>query len=176
MSDPLLLVLPCQNYALSYLQALNEGMDDKPSPEEETLIINNFQAWCVRKYDLSRPVTWPDGTKVPRVPFSEFWLVKEDLFIGRIQIRHKLNEFLLQFAGNIGYSIRPSEQRKGYGKKILQMTLPHLKALGIDPVLITCNDNNISSIKIIESVNGILENKVPTPGSDIPQRRYWISL
>lgn len=94
--------------------------------------------------------------------------------IGIIDIRHKLNEYLFQFRGHIGYSVRKSEQRKGYAKEMLHLALEKCKDMNIKKVLITCSKENIASAKTIIYNGGVLENGI-SKGERITQR-YWISL
>lgn len=96
--------------------------------------------------------------------------------VGRAAVRHELNDFLFKAGGHVGYGVLPEYRRKGYAKLMLQGALDYCEKLGIKKVLVTCDDNNIGSIKTIESANGILENKIEV-GTDAPlKRRYWIQL
>ena len=95
-----------------------------------------------------------------------------DKIVGVINARHELNDYLLNFGGHIGYSVRKSERRKGYGKKMLIYTSEFLFSLGLEKILITCDKNNIASKRTIESCGGILENEVAT--EDRTTLRYWI--
>ncbi len=114
------------------------------------------------------------GINLPadRVPQTELWLVEGNEFIGWTKIRHKLNENLLKVGGHIGYSIRPSKRKQGYGTKILELALAAAKDLNIGKVLLSCDDDNVGSAKIIEKNNGVLENKIEEEGKI--KRRYWI--
>jgi predicted acetyltransferase len=94
--------------------------------------------------------------------------------VGRSSIRHELNDHLASVGGHIGYAVRPAFRRRGYARAILRQSLVVAGDLGIRHVLITCDDDNVASIRTIESCGGMLENVVDDPGSS-PKRRYWIS-
>jgi predicted acetyltransferase len=102
--------------------------------------------------------------------------VIENRIVGRVSIRHVLNDFLATVGGHIGYGVVPSERRKGYGTKLLNLALPVAAALGISRVLVTCDDDNIGSRKIIEKNGGVFENSIQDASSMIVKRRYWIEL
>jgi predicted acetyltransferase len=89
-----------------------------------------------------------------------------------IDIRHYLNDYLLRIGGNIGYSVRASERRKGYAKEMLRLALLKCRKLDLEKVLITCFKHNIASAKTIIANGGILENEI-TDEDGITQR-YWI--
>lgn len=94
------------------------------------------------------------------VPHSTFWLIGfENKILGVANIRHHLNDKLLQEGGHIGYGIRPSERRKGYATKILELSLIEAKKLGITRALITCDHDNTGSRKAIINNNGILDHE-----------------
>ena len=94
--------------------------------------------------------------------------------VGRTSIRHRLNEVLLHEGGHIGYAVLPAHRRRGYATEILRQSLIVARSLGVDRVLVTCNDDNIGSIKAIEACGGRLENVVPKESSTVLIRRYWI--
>ena len=106
---------------------------------------------------------------------SEYLLLNEkNDIIGMVNIRHFLNERYKKEGGHIGYSIRPTERRKGYNKISLYLSLLECEKLGLEKVLITCDDINVGSYKTIEALGGILENKINYEGRII--RRYYIDV
>lgn len=120
-----------------------------------------------------------DQTKLPPtyVPSYDFFAVDEEKFIGVIHIRVSLTDSLLNYGGHIGYGINPKYWKQGYGKEILRLGLEKAKELVKEEnILITCDDDNIGSYKIIESNGGVLENKVENTDGDekFITRRYWI--
>lgn len=122
-----------------------------------------------------------DREKLPEgyVPSYDYFLVDNNKFIGIIKIRIELTPFLMRYGGNIGYAINPCYWCQGYGTKILRLGLEKAKELGMTgKVLITCDDDNIGSYKIIEKNGGLLENKIENEscGEHFLTRRYWIEL
>ena len=107
------------------------------------------------------------------VPQTTYWLIVDDLYAGTIDIRHHLTTNLRKFGGHIGYRIRPTMRRKNYGTLQLTLALPKTWDLGIERALITCDDDNIGSQKIIEANGGMLQDKVDNGRSSLT-RRYWI--
>jgi predicted acetyltransferase len=94
--------------------------------------------------------------RLRRVPQTNLWLIDGDEFLGRLAIRHALNRRLLYKGGHIGYSVRPSRRRRGYATTMLRLGLPVANGFGIDPALITCDDTNIASRRVIEANGGAL--------------------
>lgn len=111
-----------------------------------------------------------------RVPDSTFFCLdtERDIFVGAVNIRHKLNEGLLLTGGHIGDGIRPSERGKGFGTAMVALALEECRKLGIDRVLMCCDKENPASAATITHNGGVLENEVPEDGG-ITQR-YWIDL
>jgi predicted acetyltransferase len=93
--------------------------------------------------------------------------------VGRVSIRHSLNEYLAKFGGHIGYGIRPASRRNGYATEILRQSLLLANSLGVESALLTCDDDNLGSSRTIEKCNGILESKVRDSEGTL-KRRYWV--
>jgi predicted acetyltransferase len=92
---------------------------------------------------------------------------------GRLSVRHALNDFLLQQGGHIGYGVLPPFRSRGLGTRMLQRGLEHAATLGIGRVLVTCDDTNVASRRIIEGAGGVYESSYSGPDTKVPIRRYW---
>nr|WP_319488219.1 GNAT family N-acetyltransferase [uncultured Caproiciproducens sp.] len=103
-----------------------------------------------------------------------FYVNEKGRILGAVNLRHRLNEYLLSLGGHIGYGVRPSERRKGYASKMLSLALGKAKELGLHKVLITCDKDNCGSARTIQKNHGILENEVQD--EDRITQRYWINL
>lgn len=120
-----------------------------------------------------------DITKLPSnyVPSYDYFAVDDDEFIGIIHIRIRLTDSLLKYGGHIGYAINPKYWKMGYGKELLRLGIKEYKNLiEEDKILVTCDEDNIGSYKIIEANGGILENIVENEdcGEKFLTRRYWV--
>lgn len=119
----------------------------------------------------SRGVDVPPG----QVPATFLLAVVDGEIVGRVSIRHELNDYLERFGGHIGYAVRPAYRRHGYAAAILRASLDLARSLGLTRVLLICDDSNAASIRTIESCGGVLERIDASSGTE-PTRRYWIDL
>ena len=136
-------------------------------------IVADFPAF-VRHADNQK-----DRVKIPpdRVPCTHYWLYEDTItLIGHLSLRHELSETLFKWGGHIGYSIHPAFRRQGYGTTILRLGLPKVRALGLSRVLVTCDETNIGSRKIIEANGGQFENALAVEDESVRKLRYWIEL
>lgn len=102
------------------------------------------------------------------VPGTTWWWTVDGVFIGRISVRHRLNDRLRNGGGHIGYWVRPSARRQGHARAAFLAVLPHAHRLGIDPALVTCDDDNIGSRRVIEAAGGAFERQIGI------KRLYWV--
>jgi len=134
--------------------------------------IENFEAY------LESLERYRTGKNLPagHVPSNTFFLSVSGKLVGSGSLRHELNDKLAVYGGHIGYAVRPSKRRKGYGSLILSLMLEKARAFGLKRVFLTCDADNIASAKIIEKHGGRLENQIfyEETGKIISQ--YWIEL
>jgi predicted acetyltransferase len=96
--------------------------------------------------------------------------------VGRVSIRHALNPFLARAGGHIGYVVVPQFRRQGYATAMLRQSLVIARVrLGLERVLVTCDDDNVGSIRTIEKNGGVFDSIVTSADGDTPKRRYWIA-
>ena len=84
--------------------------------------------------------------------------------------------YVLKLNDNIGYDISPLSRKRGYGITLLKLALEKATMINLDKVLITCDDDNIASKRIIENNGGIFESKIFKEENKKELRRYWITL
>lgn len=136
--------------------------------------FENMNDW----YDWIRKAEHRETCPPHWVPDSQFISVRnsDGRIVGMLDIRHELNEACLNLFGNIGYSIRPSERRKGYASMQLALAKEICRSMGMEKILISCHKENLSSAKIIQRSGGILENEVTDHRNGEILQRYWIDL
>jgi predicted acetyltransferase len=96
--------------------------------------------------------------------------------IGASRLRHRLIPFLERDGGHIGYEIRPSERRKGFGSEILRLTLEKAASIGIRRALLTTDPTNLDSIGVIRNNGGYFADTSVSPESGERLNRYWIDV
>lgn len=129
------------------------------------------EEWLDNCCRIAREETCPEGW----VPATQFVCLREDgRIVGMIDLRHRLNDYLAEIGGNIGYSVRPSERRKGYAACMLHMVLEEARRLGLRRVLVTCDADNEASRRTIERNGGVFERMAQDGEAAV--RRYWIDL
>ena len=115
---------------------------------------------------------------VGRCPGKTFLLIRENdnRIVGTINVRWNLTKEMLQFGGNIGYGVRPTERRKGYNKINLYLGLKEAKKLGLDKVMLDCSVTNLGSDKTIKALGGVLERCEKDPWDGEMTNVYWIDV
>ena len=101
-----------------------------------------------------------------------FWVTdgEPEVVVGFLALRHSLTDWLFEEGGHIGYSVRPSRRRQGYAGRALALALDRARELGLDRVLVTCDEGNVGSRRTIEGAGGVYED------TRNGKERFWIDL
>lgn len=158
-----------------YRGQLNEMM------EEWTQTGENIVPYAIRRLDYRNFENYLENLEVKDtsgglVPDSTFFCLDEErnIFVGAVNIRHDLNEYLLRSGGHIGDGVRPSERRKGVATAMIALALEECRRLGMNRVLMVCDKDNVGSARSIQKNGGVLENEILDDG--VWEQRYWIDL
>lgn len=179
------LVPPHVRYQKSFIEAAEEilwstdddhyaglsifpAVDDYPGEEYELAdlhAVGIFEEFARRLRSTADHGTWfPEGV----VPSTVLWWTEGDTYLGRLAIRHRMTPWLRDFGGHIGYVVRPAARMRGHATAMLAAALPVAYGLGIDPALVTCDDTNLASRKVIEANGGVYESQRGI------KLRYWV--
>jgi predicted acetyltransferase len=164
------LSVPGVAVAESFLIAMQEFQaEGRGGPDDDSMIGAEIREWQRRwrapegfaQYVTAlRAQSEPDTPRPPGwVPCTTWWWVNGPDYLGRIALRHELTERLAEVGGHIGYDVRPTARRQGHATAMLRAVLPHVSAMGIDPVLVTCDADNLASRRVIEANGGVLEDE-----------------
>ena len=172
--EKIILVKPDLSYADEIIKYKEESLKESPLINGSAGLnrFSSIEDWLEELNKRSCEDTVPKGL----VPSSTYLGVREkdNYIVGMIDIRHYLNEYLTQAGGHIGYGVRKTERNKGYAKQMLKLSLEKCKELKIKKVLITCDEDNIASEKVILSANAKFEDIRNVDGEN--KKRFWIDL
>ena len=172
--EKIILVKPDLSYVDEIIKYKEESLKENPLINGSAGLnrFSSIEDWLEELKKRSTQETVPKEL----VPSSTYLGVREkdNYIVGMIDIRHYLNEYLTQVGGNIGYSVRKSETNKGYAKQMFKLALEKCKDLKIKKVLITCDEDNIASEKVILSANAKFEDIRCIDGEN--KKRFWIEL
>ena len=147
-----------------------EGYAFLPRPRRDA---EAWDAYLERMEYEKTPAGLPDGL----VPWTNIYLAEDGVLAGGLSLRHELTPWLLEVGGHVGYCVRPRFRRRGHASRLLAAGLELAAEIDLDRVLVTCDLDNVGSVKVIERADGVLEDIRPVP--DQPEaaakRRYWIS-
>lgn len=169
----MILIEPSTDFKSQYIEMIEEwkGTGERMVPFVLRYDYEDFDSFLDKIKNLRDNPMQDEKT----VNSSTFWLLENDeRIVGVVNIRHRLNRYLLEIGGHIGYGIRPSSRRQGYATVILNQSLRHARSLGITRALVTCDKDNIASARTIIKNNGILDSEATINGVEI--QRYWIEI
>jgi predicted acetyltransferase len=168
------LIDPSLDLRQSFLEAVAEHRADRDFPvpwfvtdiDEPALTdATAFRAYVERLLGERA-----DIPRAPRlVPQTTLWWVEGEQVLGRLALRHRLTRALESVGGHIGYAVRPTARRQGHATAMLAAALPLANALGITQALVTCDETNAASRRVIEANGGRYINSIGI------KRRYWIT-
>lgn len=163
----LTLLSPHEKYRESVVRGLRE-LRDEGLPwhvaVDLTAIERDFAAFVASKLaDVHRS----------DIPATHLWAIADEQFVGRLSIRHALNDTLRIEGGHIGYDTVPSFRGRGVATEMLRQALPIARTLGLSSVLVTCDDTNTSSIRVIERNGGTLV-ETKELAANRPLKRYYV--
>ena len=167
------LVAPHVMYEASYREAMAEFLAEGRPDELRALPQHaTFASYVDELHEQAEGGALPAGW----VAGSTYWLVDVTTFIGKVEVRHRLTPMLALIGGHVGYSVRPSMRRRGYGTLALSLVLPRCLQLGLDRVLVTCDESNEASRRIIEANGGELSDVIQLEDRVVRTMRYWIDV
>ncbi|MGB0719731.1 MAG: GNAT family N-acetyltransferase [Bdellovibrionales bacterium] len=169
------LAKPALEFKQSYLEALNEYQSEgRYKFLNAADIKENFESFINDLNAGKRHLHKPYADWVEPVPETALWMVKDDKYIGSLNIRHRLNWHLEKWGGHINFVIRPSMRGKGFGKKILRKGMPFANYLGIERALMTVALDNKPAMHIIDLCGGALQDEMPATEQFPARKRYWL--
>lgn len=135
---------------------------------------STYDEWLVKLFSYIDIANVPEG----KIPGLTYFFVREDddRIIGMINIRLALNDFLRNEAGHIGYCIRPTERRKGYGTELLRAGIAVCRRVDMKKIIVTCDKINLGSAGVIRNCGGVLEAELYSEAFGGQIQRYTIDL
>ena len=171
--DEIKLIKPTMDYAEEIMDFRQEMLDagDSFAGCGSLERCSSASEWIEMLEAMGNEETCPPG----KVSSSTYLAVRlsDNRVVGSIDLRHHIDHPILSvWGGHIGYSVRPSERRKGYAKEMLRQNLQNCRNRGITKVLITCDCDNVASARTILSNGGVFEKEICVDGKRM--NRYWL--
>jgi len=170
------LIRPSAVYKDSFLSALEEYHAEGNYTHNTTSELNNDFDEFIKQINTDRGYPHqPYPEWVEPVPETVAWLVKGSEYLGSVDIRHRLNWHLEKWGGHIHFIMRPTMRGKGFGKRLLQKSIPIANYLGIERALLTIDPENEPAIRTVESCGAVFENKISATERFPTRLRYWLN-
>lgn len=176
------LVEPSLDWLPGYVAALEAGWSPNSTRDisaEQLVAIREDAGDFLRGLveHEGRTVTLADGSRVPRLPGRVFWMW-DGAFCGSINLRFVPGtlELPLHVSGHLGYAVVPWKRRRGYATRALALLLPVAREFGLPRVLVTCDEGNDASRRVIEANGGVFAGREPHPDQDAEDKLlFWVS-
>jgi predicted acetyltransferase len=156
----------------AFLEALARTSESDPGFALYYRADLTFQEYLTVLDDAERGRGLPNG----HVPSTSFFGFVAGEVVGRLMLRHSLNDFLRRVGGHIGYVVVPEHRGRGHATEMLWQGLGIARSMGLKAVLVTCDDDNVASRRAIEKCGGVYEDSYSGPEVPLGKRRYWITL
>ena len=176
--DGMRLVLPSMQYkgrAIDYIREFHERGDEVHGSGslERYLREATYEAWLEKvRRDM-------DMANMPadRVPALTYFCVREAdaRVVGMVNIRLASPDHIVTEAGHVGYSVRPTERRKGYATYMLNEAVKVCRMVGIRDVVVGCTAGNAASAGTIIKCGGVLDAEFYSERFEEVIQRYVIS-
>lgn len=163
------LLSPSRDYETAFASMARDWRDH--DNDRYGLALDDFSAYMSRLEALRQPDRVPPGW----VPSTEFWLENDDAqIVACVRLRLQLTPALEIEGGHIGYDVRPSFRRRGFGTAALRLVLPEARARGLLRARLTADAENLPSIRIIERNGGMLSGQAISAKTGKLIHQYWL--
>jgi len=171
------LVVPSLQRRDSFIQAITDAPEEEQRYEFGAPWDVSPLVYGVDRYIREMP-SYARGENLPGwwVPQTMLWLIIDNQFVGQIKRRHELNDYLTTYGGHVWYLIAPTRRHQWWWTRMLTLALQKRKREGVKQLLITCNEKNVWSRKIIEANGGVYMSKIWSDEEQDMKWRYWVYL